>query len=137
MENWIERMKLRWLLRSHEVKCRAYYLSQLVLRQKFLTRYPRVCKTCGGYGGEQLWGSFNPISGTGSCPKFIDCPDCIDKGLCPLCRTHLPELFFEEADIKCPECDWSENTLSVGVNCLPEDPFVVLNQFPCFGHEEK
>lgn len=65
------------------------------------------CLTCGGTGTITTYENGAPMgAGYWAMPVSDDCPDCIEKGLCPNCGLKLEDM---ETAIVCPRCAWDES----------------------------
>jgi hypothetical protein len=64
----------------------------------FYAAHPHACRSCGGWSGRSIAGSFDEP------PDLIECADCFAKGICPHCGEALGEGSDEP---RCPACGWT------------------------------
>lgn len=73
-------------------------------------KYPNHCEFCDGWGGK--WSYYDPSpSGvglsSGYMTDFDPCPDCLEQGLCPMCKDVLMES-NGVGDLFCERCQKSD-----------------------------
>jgi hypothetical protein len=93
-------------------------------------KHPNHCRTCGGWGGHEYYENQSPL-GSGQVwlmRNWDTCPDCLDKGRCPICGALFPK--DEEEYAVCPadpRCGW--NWVGKGLEIPGEPP-------ECYCYEE-
>ena len=99
-------------------------------RTEFNEKYPNHCRKCNGSG--LIYHYFDPSPagvhiGIGGMMEDADaCPDCFEKGLCPMCGEKLPEDYSGWSS--CPACGWDEATTQ-------EAPDYTLEELKCLAGE--
>lgn len=102
---------------GHSKQCHEDNEAYLRQVEAFKKEHPNYCTTCGGWGGHTSPGCSVPYGSTSvSLPDEFDvCPDCVEKGICPICGKEA----FDEDGTECSECGWDWDGK---INGLPEPP---------------
>lgn len=83
---------------EHFRGCTIYEMD--VVRSAWIREHPKFCRSCDGFG-------FVPIGEPSvETPGEQPCVDCLDIGVCPLCRA---ELVGDETDSVCCNCGWCDH----------------------------
>ena len=109
---------------KHTPECEAANAAYEAQAKAFYEKHPNACRTCGGWGGHSSPGCSVPYGSTYvSLPDETDpCPDCQEKGLCPLCGSEMDV----SEDKPCPACGWQWGDDSG----LPEPPGCLCPDYP-------
>ncbi|MHA2046156.1 MAG: hypothetical protein ACW99G_15295 [Candidatus Thorarchaeota archaeon] len=119
---------------SHTGYCKKRKSRYYEKKAAFIHKWGDHCRTCGGQGGK--YGQYDPsgygvMLSPGAMVEFHECPDCLDKNICPRCGENI----VRRNDIDqtaCLHCDWSEEDAESdydGDYCLPPE-------FECSCYEE-
>lgn len=95
-------------------------------KKQFEATFQDYCQTCGGRGGHSYRYDPSP-RGVSLSPGYMEdwepCPDCVENGVCPRCRTELKEYSDQW---RCSRCEWTDNPHTVVghelASGMPEQP---------------
>lgn len=107
--------------RKHLPVCSEGMRRAAIRRSAFLRFYPDYCRTCSAYGIEWREDYEGML-------QDYDCPDCLEKDLCPRCKTLTMVMKQDTLSIEyqtCSKCKWRGDDDYGDKYGLPNKPICV------------
>lgn len=99
---------------THDEECIRDFERGLPRAKAYEQQWPHYCRQCDGWGGKPYGGSYwEP-------PDFDDCPNCMEKGICPRCGGSIAtEEDPDDIKEQCGHCGWDGQHVDDGHPGLP------------------